>query len=643
MRTLKNMIGRYMMLLTCVLVAAILAVIIFLQIVTEQRQARENAERTLRQIEQLLIQNQEDLREIEKEYSATCLHNAEVIAYIIQNDPSVVESVEELKKLAEYVEVDEIHIFDETGRIYAGTHPQYYDFTFDSGEQMMFFKPMLQDRSLKLVQEITPNTAEEKLMQYSAVWSEDGKFILQVGMEPVNVMKATQKNELSYLFSLFRVNLEAEYYAVDIQSGEIVGSTQLECVGMNVADIGLTLNDFQDGEEGFYATVNGQRAYCVFKKVDSNYIGRVLSIRELYRRIPGITFGLAACLIAIALILSRAVTRYMNRYVVAGVHDVNEKLHRIAQGNLDELIEINSSVEFSELSHYINMMKKSLLDYNTKMSYVLKKTNMYIGVYEYNEHMKRVRFTEYIPHIFALEEEEVQRLSADYKAFQQFINQLRENPVPEEAGVFGRNGQYIKLEEMHENDEIFGVVVDVTEEINKRRKIEEERDNDSLTGLYNRRGLEMKLSELFESPKELKASAMIMIDADNLKIINDTYGHERGDRYLKAIAGMIMDWGDNGTVAARLGGDEFVLFLYDYETEEALLNSIENLESAQEGAEIDLDEDIRVPLRFSVGYSLVKNSSDYQSLLKEADEKMYEHKRLRKRAGTARQKNSNNI
>lgn len=635
MRTLKNIISRYMMLLTCILVAAILAVIIFLQVVTEQRQARENAERTLYQIEQLLIQNQEELREIEKEYSETCLHNAEVIAYIIQNDPSVLESIGELKKLAEYVEVDEIHIFDETGRIYAGTHPQYYDFTFDSGEQMMFFKPMLQDRSLKLVQEITPNTAEAKLMQYSAVWSEDGKFIVQVGMEPVNVMKATEKNELSYLFSLFRVNLEAEYYAVDIQSGEIVGSTQLECVGMNIADIGLELEEFEDGGKGFHSMVNGERAFCVFKEVDSNYIGRVISNAELYGRIPGVTVALAACLIVIALILSYAVTRYMNRYVVAGVHDVNEKLHSISQGNLDEMIEINSSVEFSELSHDINVMKKSLLNYNTKMSYVLRKTNMYIGVYEYNEHMKRVRFTEYIPHIFALGEEEVRRLSADYRAFQRFIDELRGNPAPDEAGVFGINGKYIKLEETHENDEIFGVAVDVTDEINKRRKIEEERDNDSLTGLYNRRGLDIKLSELFVAPKELRAGAVIMIDADNLKVINDTYGHERGDMYLKAIANLIADWGDKGTVAARLGGDEFVLFLYDYQNEEALLSTIERLESMQDGVMTDLGEGICVPLQFSAGYSLVKDNSDYQSLLKEADEKMYEHKRLRKMAVSA--------
>ena len=83
----------------------------------------------------------------------------------------------------------------------------------------------------------------------------------------------------------------------------------------------------------------------------------------------------------------------MNQYVVGGIHSVNEKLHSIAQGNLDELIDIRTSVEFSELSGYINRMKQSLLDNTQKMSYVLSKTNMYIGIYEYNRHMKRVRIT----------------------------------------------------------------------------------------------------------------------------------------------------------------------------------------------------------------------------------------------------------
>lgn len=170
MRTLKEIISRYMRLITCVLVVLLLIIIVYIQIANEQRQAYEGATGIFQQIEQLLVCNQEELEEIRAEYSETCLHNAEAIAYIIEDDPSVLESVDELKKIAQFIEVDEIHIFDDTGRIFTGTHPKYYDYTFDSGEQMNFFKPMLRDKSLKLVQEITPNTAEAKMMQYSALW-----------------------------------------------------------------------------------------------------------------------------------------------------------------------------------------------------------------------------------------------------------------------------------------------------------------------------------------------------------------------------------------------------------------------------------------------------------------------------------------
>ena len=60
-------------------------------------------------------------------------------------------------------------------------------------------------------------------MQYTAVWSENQEFIVQIGMKAVNVMKAREKNELSYLFSILWVNLGSGYYAVDAKSGEIVG------------------------------------------------------------------------------------------------------------------------------------------------------------------------------------------------------------------------------------------------------------------------------------------------------------------------------------------------------------------------------------------------------------------------------------
>lgn len=629
-KTLRRIISQYMRLLTIILAVLILNVIVYIQVVNEQRQAYENAVRTFQQIEQMLAGNQEEIEEVVAEYSATCLRNAEAIAYIIQNDPAVLGSLEELKDIAWLVGVDEIHIFDETGRIYAGTHPEYYGLTFDSGEQMAFFKPMLNDHSLKLVQEITPNTAEEKMMQYSALWSENGAFIVQVGMEPVNVMKVTEKNELSYLFSQFRVNLEADYYAINIASGEIVGSTNLECVGKHMTEIGLDENAFPEYEKGAHAYVDGRNAYCVFQQAGDNYIGRVIASRDLYQRIPETTVALVICLAAVAIALNCAVTRYMNRYVVDGIEVINEKLGRIAEGNLDEVISVQSSAEFSELSSYINTMKQSLLDSSRKMSYVLRKTNMYIGVYEYNEHMKRVRFTEYIPRILALDEQEAEQLSSDAVSFRQFIDEIRQNRVEGEEDIFGVKDRYVRLEEIRDHNGIFGVVIDVTESVRKRKEIEAERDIDLLTGLYNRRGMEQRLSALFDMPEELGYSAVVMVDADDLKTINDTYGHDMGDVYLKSIAELITSLEVKDCVAARMGGDEFVLFLYHYGDETELQAAIKDLIDIQDQKTVALNDSITVTLKFSLGCGLVKGGRSYQEALREADERMYGNKRERK-------------
>ena len=519
MRKLKNIIRSYMRNVTIIMAIMILAAIAFIEVKYEQKRARESAALMFEQMAQVLAENQKDLLEEQEEYTRTCLHSAEIIAYIIEDNPVVVESKEELRRIAEMEEVDEIHIFDNSGRIVAGTHPEYYGYSFDSGEQMRFFKPLLTDKSLKLVQEITPNTAEGKLMQYSALWSSNGEFIVQVGMEPVSVLKATEKNELSYIFSLLRVNVDLDYYAIDENKGKIVGATVPGQVGRTADEIGFDSEKIKDGKKGFFAVIDGNRSYCVFSKIGTNYIGWVISTRVLYRSVPVIMISIAFCLLLITVIRVIVVSRYLERYVVNGIHEINKKLSRITAGNLDETVEVRSSQEFSELSSYINDMV---------------------------------------------------------------------------------------------------------------RKLERERDFDLLTGLYNRRGLDRRMGQLFQKPEKLGVYALVMIDVDGLKIINDTYGHEKGDIYLKEIAGLIQNISSGTGIAARQGGDEFVLFLYAYETQEELLETLGALKEKQQNSVARLEEQLVVPLSFSVGYTLAKGRTDSQKLFKEADEKMYADKRERK-------------
>lgn len=398
----------------------------------------------------------------------------------------------------------------------------------------------------------------------------------------------------------------------------------------NASDIGLNLNSLQKGADGFHAKINGKLSFCVFKKTGSNYIGRVIDVYSLYYEVPVTILLMLISLITVTYLLVKAVVRYMNKYVVMKINDVNVKLKSITDGNLEERVDIRSSAEFSELSNYVNSMVKSLLENNKKMSYVLSKTNILIGTYEYGGNSQKVRYTEYMPKILSIDNDSMKRLALSPDEFAAYLDGIKKNPVPDEYGVYRHGEQYLRLEEIQNDDEIFGVAVDVTVETAKRIEIEKERDIDVLTDLYNRRGLETKLAQLFSEPETLGYSAVVMIDADGLKAINDTYGHEKGDVYLKKIGQAVTNSVTRNSIAARQGGDEFVLFLYGYESKDELINDIKTLETIQSSSFAALDEETSVPLQFSLGYCLVNGENDYNALLKEADEKMYLNKTERK-------------
>ena len=166
-----------------------------------------------------------------------------------------------------------------------------------------------------------------------------------------------------------------------------------------------------------------------------------------------------------------------------------------------------------------------------------------------------------------------------------------------------------------------------------QKKIEDERDLDKLTGLYNRGAMDRKLAELFSQPKSLGCSAVVMIDADQLKEINDRFGHKCGDEYIQAIADMMKDMGREDSIRARQGGDEFLLFLHGYETQETLMAEIDRLCRQQDQIDIQLPDGFTGKLKYSVGWCITGEGDRFPSLIKAADAMMYENKRKRKEAG----------
>lgn len=448
------------------------------------------------------------------------------------------------------------------------------------------------------------------------------------------VAEKEEAGRYSYLFTLIKTNSAAEYYAISAEDGRITDATEKEGVGAFCEEIGLSFDKVTKDTDGFYAKINGRLFFCYFERMGADYVGRCARCTTMYQRIPSTILVLGLSLMTIAFALAYTVTRYMNRYVVDGIGEINDELCRITEGDMEVKVDVRTSEEFSELSDYINTMVSSLSDTTSKISYVLSKTNMFIGVYEYRKGAKPVHCTEYIPRIFSMELEEWRLLTSDYELFEQYIENVRTKPQEGENGVYKLSEepeQYVKLEEMEIGKEVFGVVIDVTDEVMKRKQIETERDVDLLTGLYNRRGMEAQISLLFRKPEIMRRAALVMIDADGLKGINDTYGHEMGDAYLKKVGNVINNFGIQSSLSARVGGDEFVLFLYDYDDEDELLNTIRTIEYIQGHSTARLNDNLTVPLRFSFGYCMLEKGLSYEEMLKAADERMYANKRKRKK------------
>lgn len=625
MITLRQLINRYLYVITFILIIFSTMIVSYVQIKIAQDHQYNESLLTLSQIEQIIHENGKELEEIKTEYRKTCLLNAQIISHLLDTTPSTLYDIEELRALAAHLEIDEIHIFDDTGRIISGTHPEYFNLTFESGEQLSFFLPLLTDKSLQLVQEITPNTAIGEYMQYSASWNKSGNYIIQIGMKAENIKKLTEKNEFSYIFSLFRVNPNITYLAIDSESGKITGSTQLALLDQDCTELGFTYDDLEKSQNGFHTNLLNQDCYCVFQKIDSDYIGCVISSQYIYREILGTIGILFLCMLLMAVLLVIAFNEHIKKYVVNKLDKVNEQLASITLGNFDQIVDVRNFHEISELSSHINNLVKTLSTNNTKLTYIFGKNNFFVGTYEYSNTSKHVQFSEYIPQLFSLNNQEAQELSSNCELFKEFIANLQDNLLPNESNIYEVGDKYLRIDEILDKGYMLGVVVDVTRDIEKRQQLQFEIHRDSLTGLYNHIGLEEELEKIFASPNELGHYAMITIMADSLLTINSTYGRENGDIYLRKIADLIKDFGIKNCLASRQGGGEFVLFLYGY-TSEAELNKTLNLLTYIQQHPIEHNNGtISFPVIFSFGYNLSNGSeyTNYKQLLKDAIDKKY--------------------
>jgi two-component system, cell cycle response regulator len=182
--------------------------------------------------------------------------------------------------------------------------------------------------------------------------------------------------------------------------------------------------------------------------------------------------------------------------------------------------------------------------------------------------------------------------------------------------------------ELAGHDLLAGVAASLTGAIRNAREHERVKElslRDSLTGLYNRRVLE-EILHLEENRRKPSHLSILILDVDDFKIINDTFGHPAGDQVLNAIGKLLSDNTRKENIVARYGGEEFALLLTNTGLDTAL-HIAERLRSKL-GEQEFIFSGRKVRLSVSIGVAHNEGDALYkESLMSRADQALYQAKR----------------
>jgi diguanylate cyclase (GGDEF)-like protein/PAS domain S-box-containing protein len=173
-----------------------------------------------------------------------------------------------------------------------------------------------------------------------------------------------------------------------------------------------------------------------------------------------------------------------------------------------------------------------------------------------------------------------------------------------------------------------GVMYDISERKQSEERNRELAEKDALTGLSNRQTVELAIRDIVQShPESRGAFAIMLVDLDRFKYVNDTYGHDAGDWVLKVVAERLRLKVRSSDVVARIGGDEFLILIRQTDNLERV-TAIAKLILEEQQKSIEVQPGFHEVVGMSIGIAQYSSKNDTElSLRKHADQAMYKVKR----------------
>lgn len=332
-----------------------------------------------------------------------------------------------------------------------------------------------------------------------------------------------------------------------------------------------------------------------------------------------------------SLVLARKLSRPISRLS-------DEVAHARESRSSIPMLSATGIIELDRFSSAFTQLGREVLDTSTKFLRIMNMASVELGGYELRSAPDSIYVTDNFFDLLGMPGVDADDLTAQSfrELLQRFERSCPHSPAPDGAMLYhirlpSGKERYLRIETTHEDGAQVGLAEDVTANTLEKLRIEHERDYDTLTDLYNRRAFRRICAEFFCSPEKLGHAALLMFDLDNLKQINDTFGHDWGDEYIRLTGECFAKNAPARTVCARISGDEFNALFYGYNDQDTLRADICALKAALEQSVVQLPSgrELRVSVSGGVAW-YPESSTNLITLRKYADFAMYQVKHSRK-------------
>ena len=439
------------------------------------------------------------------------------------------------------------------------------------------------------------------------------------------------KDTLGYLLA-HRVNDKAEItpmlFTSNAQRALLPAGTPLRTDEVNARlHIGKLRHD--EAPDSVYACVLPLRLYTHQTPFENEtwYLVGLIKGENLYQvtdKLKIIFMGALLASIALGCIGAALVIRGVTRPIVTLAEHVEGGC---CTNNLQ--FERTGFREIDHLTSTIEAANSRIMHSTTRILQLIDMTDIPMGMFEVRHNMPGVFATDGLKRLFDLDDHEARALYNDKDRFMERLKVLMSRPEPEENTVYKIGDdpeKWINLYMVNDHETLLGVVTDVSDDMYKKRRIRRERDYDALTGLCSRNFFRRQVSTLMGLDEGTGLAAMLMLDLDNFKRVNDQYGHQCGDDYLNAVAQAMTAFSSPHSVIGRRSGDEFFVFLFRLESRDAMYKLVNNLYTRLANEPFTFPDKSHTVIGISMGLAWYTTQPSFEALLHEADMALYEAK-----------------